>query len=303
MTDTAPEYHEPELDLDAMLADLQAGFPAPTAAEPASPADAGEEEPVEEAISSTESSSTETPEIPDTSDLLPPGMVQFGDEVLPLEEAQALLELNRRVKDDPEKARRVREAVLGEARTPVEESLPEWLNPDDDQAVFLFKQQQRINAELAEIKNAEARRQQQFEQDQAETRKQQVITAYRSAIVQFSADHPEFDPEHVKGLTDEAYRMHLLDDPAKLDPEGSLTGGFLRALDTAVWATPQYRDLALAGGTVKSKAEQASERKQKQSALSSSTGSTPRSNQVPRATTRQEIMANMLDDLRAGLTD
>jgi hypothetical protein len=97
--------------------------------------------------------------------------------------------------------------------------------------------------------------------------------------------------------------MHLLDDPAKLDPEGSLSGGFLRALDTAVWATPQYRTLALAGDTVKTKAEKSAERKAKSSALSSSSGSTPRNNQEPKTTTRGEIMRNMLDDLRSGLTD
>ena len=115
--------------------------------------------------------------------VLPPGYVQVGDEILPENEWKALLELNRRVKNEPETATRVRAAILGEkplveqASDP--DALPVWLNPDDEQAVFMFRQQQRIDRELQEIKAQEAQRAQQAQLSAEETRKSQVIDAFQ----------------------------------------------------------------------------------------------------------------------------
>jgi hypothetical protein len=233
-------------------------------------------------------------------------MVEFGGEVMPLLEAQALLELNRQVKGDPEKAKRVREAILGQQPPPAstEPQLPEWLDPEDNQAVFLYKQQQRIDAELAEIKAAEVRRQQNFEVSQAERRKQEVISSFRNTLQAFHVKHPEFETGDVSGIVDRAASMGLLEAPEKLDKDGSLEGGMSEALDLAMWSVPEYRDKALHGDTLRTKAAQAEDRKHKSSALSSSTGSTPRNtSQEARPTTRQEVMANALADFRAGLSD
>lgn len=302
MSETAPDFdqEEPSLDLDAMLADLHNDFPDPEVS--ADLEGAGEEAPGGE-VETT--SSTEPPSLPDTPDILPPGLVDFGGEIMPIEEAQALLELNRQVKGDPDKAKRVRDAILGQqVAVDVTDSLPEWLDPDDQQSIFLYRQQQRIDAELSEVKAAESRRQADYANQQAETRKQLVINSFRDALSQFHVEHPEFDTEDVKNIVAAASDMRLLETPESLDPEGSLKGGMMRALDTAVWATPQYREKTLHSDTLRSKAQQAEDRKRKQSALSSSTGSTPR-NQTsePRPNNRQEIMSAMLTDFRSGLTE
>jgi hypothetical protein len=315
MTDTAQEVTpipEPELDLDAMLADLHENFPDPAAAEsgPSSTTTdegAGEEaDPLVQAGQQAEGDgSSAAPSPPTVETALPPGMVEFGGEVMPLQEAQALLELNRQVKGDPEKARRVRDAVLGsQQQAPQEPQLPEWLDPDDQQAIFLYRQQQRIDAELAEIKAAENRRKQSFELSQAEQRKQLVISSFRSALGSFHVAHPEFEGDEVKMIVDKAATMGLLEQPEKLDPEGSLEGGMSQALDLAMWAVPEYREKVLHSDTVRTKAQQSADRKHKSSALSSSTGSTPRNTtQEAKPGNRQEMMANMLSDFRSGLAE
>jgi len=298
MTDTAPvEVEEPELDLDAMLADLHADFPQPTS-----------EEGEDDGLGAVPESEGEVPPPPPPDPVLdiPPGMMDFGGEIMPVQEAQALLELNRQVKEDPDKARRVREAILGQ-QTVVDASapqLPEWLDPDDQQAIFLYRQQQRIDAELAEIKAAETRRQQAFEVNQAETRKQQVISSFRNTLVSFQSSHPELEGEDVRAIVDKAASMGLLSNPESLDPEGSLEGGMGQALDLAMWAVPEYREKVLHSDTVRTKAQQAQDRKHKSSALSSSTGSTPRNTtQEARPGNRNEMMANMLSDFRQGLAE
>ena len=293
---------DPELDLDAMLADLHADFPDPdTDASATSDAAGGEEDAGEEQPPPSDSSPAPDPVL---DRALPPGMVEFGGEVMPLQEAQALLEINRQVKGDPAKARLVREALLGQQTKPAEPDLPEWMDPEDQQTVFLYKQQQRIDAELAEIKASEARRQQDFEVSQADQRKQQVITSFRSSLQAFHQAHPEFEQAEVAGIVDRAANMGLLEAPEKLDSSGSLEGGMSKALDLAMWDVPEYRDKALHSDTLRSKANQAETRKHKSSALSSSTGSTPRNNsQEARPTNRTEMMANALADFRSGLSD
>ena len=307
MSDSAPDEFgpipEPELDLDSMLADLHSNFPADDPdADIGAESDSGDAPPEGEDVPPAEPSPSDVV----ITDLLPPNLVEFGGEIMPIEEAQALIELNRQVKSDPAKAARVREAILGSQAAPEyvgEQPLPDWIDPDDQSTVHLFRQQQRIDAELAEVKASEQRRQHEHLSQQQEVRKQQVITSFRSAMEQFHSEHPELDQSDLKGLVDQAATMRLLDNPESLDPEGSLVGGMMRALDTAMWAVPQYRQKAIEGDTLRSKAQESEDRKKKSSALSSSTGSAPRTTtQEARPTNRQEIMQNMLSDFRSGMS-
>jgi hypothetical protein len=300
------EVTDPVLDLDAMLADLHADFPDPTP--PSSDVDPGDVESEGEDDDGDRVAPVDTSTPPPESNLLPPGMVEFGGEIMSETEARALLQLNRLVKEDPGKAAAVRDAVLGQQQQPRPDAwqteIPDFIDRDDPQAVYLFQQQAAIRAQLDELRQMEAKRQQDFAVQQAETRKQQVISAFRRTIDRFQKDHPEFEQEDVKNLVNAAASMRLLEAPETLDPDGSLEGGMLRALDTAMWGTPEYREKALAGDTIRTKAEKSADRKHKSSALSSSTGSTPRNqsgDQKP--VDRSTLMKNMLADLRAGLSD
>lgn len=304
MSDTALDpIPEPEIDLDAMFADLNRDFQDP-------PEEGGTGEADADLDTGTESTSEsgaegEGSDPPQTS--LPPGMVDFGGEIIPLEEAQALLSLNRQVKEDPEKARRVRAAVLGQQlvvdQTQTEPTLPEWLDPEDTQAVFMYRQQQKIEGELAQMKAQAEQRAQKEAVDAESTRRSQVVDAWRATMTEFHGAHPEFDQADLKAIADVAGTMGLLDNPEKVG--GSLQAGFHTAMETAMWAKPEYRDKALHSATLRTKEQQAQDRKRKSSALSSSTGSTPRTqSQEARPTDRKAVMAQALDDLRSGnLTD
>jgi hypothetical protein len=305
MTDTAQEFTEPVLDLDAMIEDLHNEFqgdpPGDESQDDATSAGGADTEAAEETGGAPEA--PPGPGDPELDALLPPGMVQFGDEVLPKNEVDALIELNRRVKADPDTASRVRAAIIGQQQQtqqqPDADALPAFIDPDDQQAVFLFRQQQRIDRELAEVRQNYQQRAQQQALTQEELRKAEVIDGFRAGMKEFRDEHPTFTPEDLKVLTDKAAQMGLLDAPEKLG--GTLRGGFVTALDLAMWSTPEYREKATAGATVRTKEQQSQERKQKSSALSSSTGSVVRTqSQEKTPTTRQEIMAGALDFLRSG---
>lgn len=305
------EVAKPLLDLDAMLEDLHNGFPEPE--EGGKPED-DEEFARSAPYSGSRTADTDVPgDEPEPGDqeagdqtldtLLPPGYVQVGDEVLPETEWKALLELNRRVKAEPDTASRVRAAILGEKpaveQAPDPDALPVWLNPDDEQGVFLFRQQQRIDRELTEVRQQEATRQQQAQLSAAETRKAQVIDAFRTGMKEFRTEHPVLQPDDMKVIIDRAASMGLLDKPEKVGE--TLQGGILVALDTAMWSLPDIREKVAAGATVRDKQKESSTRKQKSSALSSSTGSVVRTqSQEPTPTNRKEVMASALDFLRSG---
>jgi hypothetical protein len=237
-------------------------------------------------------------------------MVQFGQELLPQTEVDALLELNRRVKNDAGTASRVRAAVLGEGLPypgaaqpePDPDALPEWVDPDDQSAILQYRHTQRMERELAELRQAEAQRAQQFQQAQESQRVTDVRDAFRVSLKEFRDTFPHFDAIQLNAIANRAASMGLLEEPEKVG--GTLKGGIVAALETAMWATPEYRELALGGATVRSQEQSSQVRKHKSSALSSSTGSSPRTQSREQApTTRQEVMAGALDFLRSGGTD
>jgi hypothetical protein len=123
-------------------------------------------------------------------------------------------------------------------------------------------------------------------------------------VLQEGLVHPELEQDEVRAIVDIAAQRGLLEAPEKLDPEGSLEGGMGQALDMAMWAVPEYREKVLHSDTVRTKAQQSQDRKHKSSALSSSTGSTPRNTtQEARPGNRTEMMQNALADFRSGLLD
>lgn len=301
MTDTALNGTEPVLDLDAMLADLHNEFQGdPPSQDDGTSASADDAEAEEET-----GGAPDAPPGPGDSEiegLLPPGMVQFGDEFLPKQEVDALLELNRRVKGDPDTASRVRAAVIGQSQaqpTPDEDLLPAFIDPDDQQSVFLYRKLQAQERELEAVKQADSQRTLQLAQAAESQRVTEVRDAFRVSMKEFRDEHPAFDLEDLNAIANKAASLGLLQNPEAVG--GTLKGGIVQALELAMWATPEYREKAQAGATVRSKEQQSQERKQKSSALSSSTGSVVRTqSQEQTPTTRKEVMAGALDFLRSG---
>ena len=306
MTDIAAQTSvEPVLDLDAMLEDLHNDFQGDI------PIGGGETEEGGassdgEGVADESPTPADEPTPPSSDDLetvLPPGMVQFGQEVLPDQEVRALLELNRRVKGDAELAKRLKVAVEGGQATPETEAQPDALpihiDPDNQEAVYLYRQQQRLDAELQEMRRLEAQRQQQQSLSFEQKRQAEVIDAFRAGMKEFREEYPGFSPQDLKTITDRAANMGLLEAPEKIG--GSLQGGIVKALELTMWDIPDFRARITAGDTVRSKEQQSQSRKQKSSALSSSTGSASRTQpQEPATTTRQGVMASALEFLRSG---
>jgi hypothetical protein len=99
VSDTALNGTEPVLDLDAMLEDLHNDFQGDIpigGGEQAESGDASEGNEEDSPVGASEDGSA-SPD-PGLDQVLPPGYVQFGEEVLPEIEVKALLQLNQRVR-------------------------------------------------------------------------------------------------------------------------------------------------------------------------------------------------------------
>lgn len=312
MSDTA---QEPALDLDAMLQDLHNEFQGDPPerdenfglSKPYDPTDRG----ADAADTGDDIAATGADDVdgepegqtdPGLDDLVPPGYVKVGDQVVSELEARAFLGLNERIKRDPEFAQRLQAVVDGkplEQEKPAEEQLPAWLDPDDQQALFLYRSAEATRAEVAEMRRRDEVRQQQAQIEVREAREAQVKDAFREGMREFKDDHPQFDMADLNGIAQSAGTMGLLENPEAIG--GTLKAGFIKALEGAMWASPEYREKAAAGATLPSKAERSTSRKQKSSALSSSTGSVVRTqSQEQTPTTRKDIMGQALEFLRSG---
>jgi hypothetical protein len=316
--DEVQEITSPVLDIDAMLEDLHNDFQDPepkgrpeddeefARSAPYTGASVGDDRQVPADGAAEAGSGAQGAGGADTEALdnvLPPGFVQFGDEVLPENEVKALVELNRRVKSDEDTARRVRAAVLNEQpaqqQAPEADALPVWIDPDDQPAVHMYRQQQRIEAELEALKRESTQRDQAQAQAQESARVTEVRDAFRVSMKEFRDEHPVFDLTDLNAIANRAASLGLLEHPEKVG--GTLKGGIVTALETAMYATPEFREKAAAGATVRTQEQKSANRKQKSSALSSSTGSVVRTqSQEQTPTNRKEVMAGALDFLRSG---
>ena len=317
MTDTAQETVEiqtPVLDLDAMLADLHNDFKDEPGGDDGGTTDDGagvsDDRQVSDPAAGEDGSGAPGESGEDASsldDLLPPGYVQFGDTVLSERDATALVQLHNRAGKDAELAQRLRVAVLGEAQPPATppepsadpDALPVWIDPDDQPSVYLYRQAQKNERELEALKREGLQREQAQAQAQESARVTEVRDAFRSSMKEFRDEHPNFDLTDLNAIANRAASMGLLEHPEKVG--GTLRGGIVTALETAMWSEPTFRDKAVAGATVRTQEQKSATRKQKSSALSSSTGSVVRNQSLEKTpTTRNEVMAGALDFLRSG---
>jgi len=279
MTDTAPTEIS---EVDAMLAALHEIVDEEPETEETSTQEEGATggDAAQGAGGEVEASPEERP-----PSLAPPGTIEFEGQYLPIDEVRALLALNDRLKAEPDTAQRVGEALKPAARANV---LPEWIDPEDTTSVKLYEEMQSARAETARLHAANA---QSTERDQ----RARVVDSFRSAVAGFKAKYPGLSDEQVAKVADATGRANIVEGLERT--EGSLTAAFDRGMEMTLWSTPDLRSLVVEaqGDKVSPK----SDRKQKQSALSGSGGSVPRTKEPKVAKTRDELMANMLNAVRS----
>ena len=287
MTDTAPSFATEVSEVDAMLAALHEmtdvdettdqesstgteEHPAGDAGSEGLPA-AGDEE--GEAVAQT------------SPPIAPPGTIEFEGQYLPIEDVRALVALNEKLKAEPETAQRVAEAITPK---PADNVLPEWLDPDDTTSVRLYEEMQAAKAETARL---QAHAAQTNERDQ----RARVVDSFRSAVSGFKAKYPDLSDDQIAKVADATGRANIVEGLERT--EGSLTAAFDRGMEMTLWSDPALRSLVVEaqGDKVSPK----SDRKRKQSALSGSGGSVPRTKEPKVPKTRDELMATMLNAVRS----
>lgn len=216
----------------------------------------------------------------------PPGTVQIGDEFVPVQEAQALLEFSRRMRTEPEVATRVSDALT---RPTEPAALPEWVDPDDAFQVNMYHQnQQAMAAQAQTTAELQARAQR--------DRQAHVVDSFRSALSNFRSAHPNLTETQVSAIA-HSTPPEIIDGLER--KEGSVTAAFERAMEMTMWSDPELRSLALADNAGNVAANKSSDRKTKQSALSGSGGSAPRTRaETSRPKTREDVAAQALRAIR-----
>lgn len=216
--------------------------------------------------------------------LAPPGTIEVEGQYLPIDEVRALLALNDRLKAEPETAQRVSDAIKRQERANV---LPEWIDPEDSTAVRLYEEVQSARAETARL---QAANNQTNERDQ----RARVVDSFRSAVSSFKSKYPGLSDEQIAKVADATGRANIVEGLER--SEGSLTAAFDRGMEMTMWSDPNLRSLVAAAqsDSVRPKTD----RKQKQSALSGSGGTVPRTREQKVAKTRDELMENMLNAVR-----
>lgn len=293
MTDTAPTFPTEMSEVDAMLASLHELTDVENDDDETStdPAGGGEQ-------AASEGSETVGDEGGDGDSitppaLAPPGTIEFEGRFLPVDEVRQLLAFSERLKTEPDFATRVRDAATAPKETA---ALPAHVDPEDPFQVATWHELQAAKAETARI---QAEQRTNAERDQ----RARVVDSFRSAVSSFKVKYPNLTDDQVRQIADATGRANIIE--GLESTEGSLTAAFDRGMEMTMWGTPELRSLASAANADTVTTKKSQDRKSKQSALSGSGGSAPRTKQAPGPPkTRDELMARMLEDVRndPGLT-
>ncbi len=292
---TAPEVSVPDemSEVDMMLSALgdiahpNGGTPVASEEHPDDSQAGGEEEepgappaPGAEEVEGGAPSDTTTP-------LTPPGYIDFEGQQLPVADVRAFLELNERLRSDPAVAERVTKAL----QPPTEEpKLPEWIDPEDQSTVQMYRQlqavEQKANAFSAQAAQA-------AERDQ----RARVVDGFRAGVASFRSRYPHLSEDQIAQIAQATGRANIVDGLERT--EGSISAAFDKGLEMMLWSDPKLRSLAQSD-TSTTVPDKSNTRKTKQAALSGSGGSTPQTKRPDtKPKTREELMSRMLDDIRS----
>jgi len=264
------------------------------------PDEGAEDEDDSEDDTGSEDESEDTPDDEDETeapeDEAPP--VNAG---LPADELEQLLKL-RQLLTDPDIASGVHDLLEAKFNPPKKEitketvDLPEWIDPDDEQAVNTYleiqKLQQHQDEKVGELAG-------QLEREEADRNSQRVASDIAAAVEQFKAAHPDLTDDEIDKIRRTTAELGIVPAVMANTPDGPVAG-LVKAMEIGSMSDESVRGKVLGIATSGDTEKKERRRKSHLNALSGSSGSTPR---TKTSTTKpmnwNEVTSRIVEELNA----
>jgi hypothetical protein len=220
---------------------------------------------------------------------------------LPDEELAQLLKL-RELLTDPDIASGVHDLLEAKFNPPKKEitketvDLPEWIDPDDEQAVNTYleiqKLQQHQDEKVGELAG-------QLEREEADRNSQRVASDIAAAVEQFKAAHPDLTDDEIDKIRRTTAELGIVPAVMANTPDGPVAG-LVKAMEIGSMSDESVRGKVLGIATSGDTEKKERRRKSHLNALSGSSGSTPR---TKTSTTKpmnwNEVTSRIVEELNA----
>lgn len=267
----------------------------------------GQEEVDDETVDDTPTP-VEPPPAPATGDVTPPPTTPQPDHVLvngqsvPLADIQRLYEFDQYLRNNPDAASRVQQAVATPTVPPAvqptpappadEVKPPDFLDMDDPAHKFMWESHLEQQRQLQSFQQMQAAREQ-------EALNQKALSEMDTALSKFRSLHPNFNDDQITEMRRHAASMNIAS--AVMATTVNPVDGFVRILDLAAMDHPDLRTVYLtpAESPTPTRKQRSTERKGKLNSLGGSSGSIPRTTTTPRPVTDREA----IDEFAKGLAE
>jgi hypothetical protein len=217
----------------------------------------------------------DTPPFTDTAPPSPSSVLAGLDET----EARGILHLRQLLINNPDLAAKVNKVLSGDApdsvpagsgeAAPAEPALPEFIDPDDQTAIGLWKQLEKISQRIDPV-------QQQVQQTAEQANQARIASEISQAVDRFKVAHPDLDDQDIANIRNHTSANVNIPGVMNNFP-GDPVEGLTRALEIGSLTDPATRDKVL--GTRKTVEDQEAKDKKRmrdQAALSGGTGGASR---------------------------
>jgi hypothetical protein len=175
----------------------------------------------------------------------------------------------------------------------------EFLDPQLAQYVQqVTAQQNAVIAQQQQMLANYQEQQQQIAQTQYQQEQQRMLQQVEIGQAEFSEAHPDFTAQEIDLIATQAAALQIV--PTLMARNGgNAIAATKEALETAMWATPQFREKVIQSQVDQyaQTVEQTSEKKRKASALAGSSGSVPRTAPAQRPMTKAEREQAMIREV------
>jgi hypothetical protein len=231
-----------------------------------------------------------------------PDTVLVNGNPVPLADIQRLYEFDQYLRQNPDAAERVQQAVTvrepavptpAAAAPPANEvTPPDFLDMDDPAHKFMWE------SHLAQQQQLQQFTQQNIQREQ-EALNQKAMAEMDTALSRFRSAHPNLNDDQIIQIRKHGAEMNIAS--AVMATTVNPVDGFVRILDLAALDTPDIRSTYLDTEVKKTPTtrQRSTERKGKLNALGGSSGSVPRTTTTPRPVTDREA----IDQFAQGLAE